>query len=75
METSSKRGTKLIKVVVGFNFMLPSMKDKVASLSGLSQKITDLKDKEKEMTTDFEKKLEDQNKEIELLLKKCNESQ
>jgi hypothetical protein len=68
-ESSELKIEKPINVAVGFNFSLPSLKKEMNAINELKEDLKNLKAERKTIIQDFDSKLKEQNKELELLLK------
>lgn len=62
--------TATVLTAVGFNFSIPSLRSESAAISTLKTELENLKNKQQDLSTQFEEKLEAQNKEIDALILK-----
>ena len=62
--------TASVLTAVGFNFSIPSLRSESAAISTLKNELETLRNKQQDLSTQFEEKLEAQNKEIDALILK-----
>jgi hypothetical protein len=72
-EEKTSEGKDVILTAVGFNFNTPSLISHAKNIDALQSELKAIKEKQEQQSKNFEKTLEDQNKEIDALLSKLKQ--